>query len=68
LEDVKIMDLLWKTYVAECDEDHVCDWTSREERTGDELADEVDADLLVCDCHDYADWQVEDYADAKSEQ
>jgi len=51
--------------VAKGCEDHVRDRSTGEYNTADELADEVDAALLVCDGHDDADGDEEDCADAK---
>lgn len=46
--------------VAVGDEDHVCDRAAGEDVAGDELADEVEGRVLVCDGHDYADGDEEE--------
>lgn len=50
--------------VAVCHEDHVGDWTAREEGAASELTDEVDGGLLVCDCGYDADWDEQDGTNA----
>jgi hypothetical protein len=50
------------------DEDHVCDWPAGEEDAADELADQVDAAVLVCDGHDDGDGDEEEGADGEGEE
>lgn len=49
-------DALGGADVAVGDKDHVGDRAAGEDDAADELADEVEAAVLVRDCHDYADW------------
>jgi hypothetical protein len=45
--------------VAVCDKDHIGDRSTWEDGTADKLADEVDATVLIRDCHDDANWNEE---------
>lgn len=49
-------------------EDHVCNGAAREGDAADELADEIEAGLLICDGHDDADRDEEDGADAEGQK
>jgi len=51
--------------VAKGCEDHVCDGSTGEHNAAYQLADEIDATLLVRDGHDDADGDEEDCTDAK---
>jgi hypothetical protein len=48
-------------------EDHVCDGSPWENGTANELTDEVNTAVLICDSHDDADWDEEDRANPESE-
>lgn len=48
-------------------EDHVCDGSTWEDSTANELADEVNTTVLICDGHNDADWDEEDRANSESE-
>lgn len=61
------LDALRRGDVAVGDEDHVGDGAAGEDGAADELADEVDAAMLVCDGHDYAVWYEEDGAYGEGE-
>lgn len=54
--------------VAKCSEYHIGDGTTGEYDAADELADEVDAALLVRNGHDNADWDKEYRTDSECEQ
>ena len=51
--------------IAICYEDHVGDRSTWKNSTANELADEIDAAVLICDGHDDADGNEENRADAK---
>lgn len=54
--------------VAVGDEDHIGDWTAGEDGATDQLADEVEAAVLVGDCHDNRHWKKHDAGDSESEE
>ncbi len=62
------LDALGGGYVAICDKDHIGDRATWEYGAADELADEVDGAMLICDGHDDAIGDEEDGAQAESEE
>lgn len=62
------LDTLGGGDVAIGDEEHVCDGAAGEDGTADELADEVDAGVLVGDGHDDAVGDEEDGAEEEGEK
>jgi len=62
------LDTLGRGNVAVGNKDHVSDRTAREYGARDELADQVDAAVLVGDGHDDADGDEEHAANAEGQQ
>ena len=59
------LDTLCRRDVAVGDKDHVGDGASGENGAGDQLADQVNAAVLICDGHDDADGDKENAADSE---
>lgn len=62
------LDALGGADVAVGDEDHVGDWAAGEDDAADELGDEIEATVLVGDCHDDSDWDEHDAGDSEGEE
>ena len=47
---------------------HVCDWSARKDDTTDQLTDEIETTMLICDSHDDADRNEKYARDRKSKE
>ena len=62
------LDALRRGDVAVGHEDHVCNGSAGEDGAGHELADQVNAAVLIGDRHDDADGDEQDAADSEREK
>ena len=62
------LDALGRGDIAVCDEHHIGNGTAREHGATNQLADQIYATVLICDCHDDADGYEKEAADAESKK
>lgn len=62
------LDALRRGNITICDKNHVGDGTAGENNAANQLADQINATMLVRDCHDDAVWNEEDRSNAEGQE
>lgn len=68
LEIRRKLDPLRRGYVAIRDENHVCNGPAWKYDAANKLADQINAAVLICDCHYDAVWYEKDSSDCEGKQ